>query len=37
MHFANCAAIAAAVLFSTLIENVRLYSSAEAGILLNLS
>jgi len=35
MHFANCAALAA-VLFTTLIENLRLYSSAEAGIMLNL-
>jgi len=34
MHFANCAALAA-VLFTTLIENSRLYSSAEAGIILN--
>jgi len=31
MHFANCAALAV-VLFSTLIENLRLCSSAEAGI-----
>jgi len=35
MHFANCAALAA-VLFSTLAENLRLCSSAEAGIMLNL-
>jgi len=35
MHFANCTALAA-VLFTTLIENLRLYSSAEAGIDLNL-
>jgi len=35
MHSANCAALAA-VLFTTLIENLRLYSSAEAEIVLNL-
>jgi len=35
MHFANCAVFAAA-LFTTLIENLRLCSSAEAGIVLNL-
>jgi len=35
MHFANCAALAA-VLFTSLIENLRLCSSAEAGIVLNL-
>jgi len=35
MHFANCG-ILAAVLFSTLTENLRLCSSAEAGIILNL-
>jgi len=35
MHFANCAALAA-VLFTTLIKNLRLSSSAEAGIVLNL-
>jgi len=35
MHFANCVAVAA-VLFTTLIENLILYSSAEAGIVLNL-
>jgi len=33
MHFANCAALAA-VLFITLTQNLRLYSSAEAGIVL---
>jgi len=33
MHFANCAALAA-VLFTALIENLRLCSSAEAGIVL---
>jgi len=32
-HFANCTALAA-VLFTTLIENLRLCSSAEAGLLL---
>jgi len=36
MHFANCAAIAAVFLFTTLTENLRLNSSAEAGIVLNL-
>jgi len=35
MHFANCVALAA-VLFITLIGNLRLYSSAETGIVLNL-
>jgi len=35
MQFANCAALVA-VLFTTLIENLRLCSSAEAGIVLNL-
>jgi len=35
MHFANCVALAA-VLFTSLIENLRLCSSAEAGIVLNL-
>jgi len=35
MQFANCLALAAA-LFTTLIENMRLCSSAEAGIVLNL-
>jgi len=35
MHFANCVALAVA-LFTTLIENLRLCSSAEAGIVLNL-
>jgi len=35
MDFANCAALAA-VLFTTLIENLRLCSSAEAGIILDL-
>jgi len=34
MRFANCAALAA-VLFTTFIENLRLCSSAEAGIVLN--
>jgi len=34
MYFANCAALAAA-LFTTLIKNLRLRSSAEAGIVLN--
>jgi len=32
MHFANCAALTA-VLFTTLIQNLRLCSSAEAGIM----
>jgi len=35
MHFANCAALAV-VLFTTVIKNLRLYSSAEVGIVLNL-
>jgi len=35
MHFANCAALAA-VLFTTLTQNLRLCSFAEAGIVLNL-
>jgi len=35
MQFANCAALAA-VLFTTLVENLGLCSSAEAGIVLNL-
>jgi len=35
MHFANCAVLAA-VLFTTLIENLRLCFSDEAGIFLNL-
>jgi len=35
MYFANCAALAA-VLFTTLIENLRLCSSAKAWIVLNL-
>jgi len=35
MLFANCAALAA-ILFTILIENLRLCSSAEAGIVLNL-
>jgi len=35
MHFANCMVLAT-VLFATLIENLRLCSSAEAGIVLNL-
>jgi len=35
MHFANGAALAV-VLFITLIENLRLCSCAEAGIVLNL-
>jgi len=35
MHFANCAVLAA-FLFITLIENLRLCYSAEAGIVLNL-
>jgi len=35
MRFANCAALAA-VLFTTLIETLRLCCSAEAGIVLNL-
>jgi len=35
MHFANCAALAA-VLFTTLIENLKLCSSSEAGIVFNL-
>jgi len=33
MHFAYCAALAA-VLFTTLTENLRLCSSAEAGLFL---
>jgi len=36
MRFAICAALAAAVLFTTLIEDLRLCSSAEAGIAFNL-
>jgi len=36
MHFANGAALAAA-LFTTLTQNLRLCSSAEAGIVLNCS
>jgi len=36
MYFANCAALAAIFLFSTLIENLRHCSPAEAGIVLNL-
>jgi len=35
MHFTNCAALNA-ILLTTLIENLRLCSSAEAGIVLNL-
>jgi len=35
MHFANCAALAA-VLFTTLIETLRLCSSTKAEIVLNL-
>jgi len=35
MHFANCAALTA-VLLTTSIENLRLCSFAEAGIVLNL-
>jgi len=35
MHFANCAALAN-VLFTILIENLRICSCAEAGIVLNL-
>jgi len=35
MHFANCAVLAA-VLFTTLTENLRLCSCAEAGMVLNL-
>jgi len=35
MHFVNCATLAA-VLFTNLIENLRLCSSAEAEIVLNL-
>jgi len=34
-YFANCAALAA-ILFNTLIENLRVCSSAKAGIVLNL-
>jgi len=34
MRFANCTALAA-VLFTTLTENLKLCSSAEAGIVLN--
>jgi len=33
MHFANCVALAA-VLFTILTENLRLYSFAEAGLFL---
>jgi len=33
MHFTNCTALAA-VLFTTLTENLKLCSSAEAGIVL---
>jgi len=33
MHFVNCAAFAA-VMFTTLIENLKLCSSAEAGFFL---
>jgi len=36
MHFADCAALAA-VLFTTLIQNLKFCSSAEAGIILNCS
>jgi len=36
MHFGNCVALAAVFLFTTLIENLRLCFSAEAGIALNL-
>jgi len=35
MQFVNCAALSA-VLFTTLIENLRLCSSVEAGIVVNL-
>jgi len=35
MQFANCAALAT-VLYNTLTENLRLYSSADSGIVLNL-
>jgi len=35
MHFTNCVALAT-VLFATSVENLRLCSSAEAGIVLNL-
>jgi len=35
MHFANCAALAA-VLFLTLTQNLRVCSSAEAEIVLNM-
>jgi len=35
MHFANCGVLAA-ILFTILIENLRLCFSAEAGIVLNL-
>jgi len=35
MHFANCVAFAA-ILFTTLIENLKRCSSAEDGIILNL-
>jgi len=35
MRFANCVALAA-VFFTILIENLRLCSSAEAGIVINL-
>jgi len=34
MHFANCMALAA-ILFTDLIENLRLNSTVEAGIVLN--
>jgi len=35
MHFANCAVLAA-VLYSSLFENLRICSSDEAGVVLNL-
>jgi len=35
MHLANCVALAA-VLLTSLTKNLRLYSSAEAGMVLNL-
>jgi len=35
IHFANCVALTA-VSFTTLIENLKLCSSVEAGIVLNL-
>jgi len=36
MHFANCVLALATILFTNLIENLRLCSFAEAGIIFNL-